>query len=126
LSAQSTRIKTARLIIEARYFTMVIVRTGFSSTLGVVPEEGARVRPAWVAARERRPFFHHKDREGPQQPALAGNDCEQLRSIVLVSHRKKDGEESEQQDGKKIKPPRPSNRPAPTVLMCKECMVPPS
>jgi broad specificity phosphatase PhoE len=56
--------------------------------------------------------LHWEDREGLQR--LAGN-CE-LRSIVLCSHGNK--------DGKAIEPLRPSNRPASTVIMSKEFMVP--
>jgi hypothetical protein len=83
---------------------MVIVRTSRSSALGVVPEGAPVRRPGWARARERGPFFHQKDREGLQKPALAaGNDCEeQLRSIVLRSHGSK--------DGKEIKSPPPPNK----------------
>jgi hypothetical protein len=80
---------------------VMFVHSAGCSSAPVVPG-GPRVRPAWVAARERRPFFHQKDREGLHEPRLAGNDCEQLRSIVLLSHGKK--------DGKKVKPRRPPNR----------------
>jgi hypothetical protein len=91
---------------------MVIVRTGRSCAPVFVPE-GIRVRrPGWARARERGPFFHQKDREGPLPPPpaalapTAGNvDCEeQLRSIVLRSHGSK--------DGKEIKPPRSPKRAA--------------
>jgi hypothetical protein len=82
---------------------MVIVRTGCSSTLAMMPEGTPVRRPGWARARERGPFFHQKDREGLHQPppaALAGNDScdEQLRSIVLRSHGNK--------------PPQPHKRPA--------------
>jgi hypothetical protein len=82
---------------------MVIVRTSHTSALGVVPGAPVR-RPGWARARECGPFFHQKDREGLQPPALAAsNDCEeQLRSIVLRSHGNK--------DGKEIKRPQPPNK----------------
>ena len=92
---------------------MVIVRTGRFSTPVFVPE-GTRVRrPGWARARERGPFFHQKDREGPQPPtfAAAGNceEQEQLRSIVLRSHGSK--------DGKEIRPPRSPKRSAKVVCL---------
>lgn len=84
---------------------MVIVRTGRSSAPDVLPK-GARVpHPGWARARERGPFFHQKDREGPQPTLAAAGNCEeQLRSIVLRSHGNK--------EGKEIKPPKSPSRSA--------------
>jgi hypothetical protein len=86
---------------------MVIVRTGGGSSAFMTPDGARRTRPAWASARERGPFFHQKDREGLQQPALhSGTNGEQIRPIVLLSHNGgvKDGKEIKPQHGKKTKP----------------------